>query len=482
MLGYLELRYISPMSGYRFNKNQRYTMVITVTASNNRVYIYKVSFDGLDNINDKVHGYPIGKAILPPPSRFSALINVKLYMHDNIGHNIILLFSGTLDLDSLETGGVKYIELRRTENKDMRFINDVDYLNEKFNKLEELSGKDAVYIYISRVDKSNFPIMNASIIDFDADPTELWIYDRYINSVFKEFVPFELKHGSKREKINEEVEYYIKNFILGKKYMKSIYQPERQLAYLEYNSQNVNIMNKYRPLRFDPYINSSVTAISDGKLKGFDINSTLRIASNEKVYTLDELVNDSAAYDGGSGYISRVSPTDFQKVYMPYSGYLKNVSYGNTGKHGNDGGQHVVNLRFESAFFIPAGVHERDLLSVTNGNWTYGGVGVGAGNRNWPVLLEKNPNTYLIFNVIIIVPSYKDAFIFTNKKQITQWFDQGEELGKLTFGFSNVVYICNRPIDFTSDIKYYSKMTDDTSLKNKIDTFIKARDIVGIMN
>lgn len=482
MLGYLELRYISPMSGYKFNKDTTYVLVITDTASNNRVYIYKVAFDGLENINGAIKGYPIGKAILPPPSKFSALVNVKLYEHNNISHGIILLFSGTLDLDSLETGGVKYIELRRTEYKEMRFINDIDYLNEKFNKLEELSGKDAVYIYISRVDKTNLPIINASIIDFDADPTELWIYDRYINSVFKEFVPFELKHVSKRAKIAEEVDYYIKRFLLGNGDMKAVYQPERQIGYLELNSQNVNIMNKYRPLRFDPYINSSITAISDGKLKGFDINPTLKIASNEKVYSLSELVNNPSEYDGGSGYISRVSPTDFQKVYMPYSGYLKNVSYGNTGKHGNDGGQHVVNFRFESAFFIPAGVHERDLLSVTNGNWTYGGVGVGAGNRNWPVLLEKNPNTYLVFNVIIIVPSYKDAFIFTNRKKITDWFDQGEELGKLTFGFSNVVYICNRPIDFASDIKYYSKMTDDSSLKNKLDTFIKARDVVGIMN
>lgn len=485
MLGYLELRYISPMSNYNFNKNLTYVLVITITASNNKIYIYKIKLNSIDNINQTIKGYPISKTILFPPSKFSSLINAKLYFHDNISHDLILLFSGMLNLDDLETGGIKYIELKRTELKSMRYTSDLDYLNEKFNKLEQQNANDnnSVYIYVSRVYNTKFPIMTATTYNFDIHPSELWIYDRYINSVFQEFIPFDVNNDTKQQKIVEEVKYYIKNFVLDKKNMIPIYQPEKQILYLENNSQNINILNKYRPLRFDPYINSSINSMVDGKLRAFDINPTLKLVSNETIYSLDDLVDNPSEYNNGSGYISRVSPTDFQKVYMPYSGKLTNVNYGNTKKHGNNGGQHIINLRFETSFFIPAGVHERDLLSVTNGNWTYGGVGVGAGNRNWPVLLEKNPNTYLIFNVIIIIPSYKDAFIFTNKKQITQWFEQGEQLGKLNFGFSNVLLICNRPIDFTSDIKYYSKLNDDdSSLKHKIDSFIKARDIVGIIN
>ena len=42
MLGYLELRYISPMSNYNFNnKENLYILVVSNTSSNNKVQIYK---------------------------------------------------------------------------------------------------------------------------------------------------------------------------------------------------------------------------------------------------------------------------------------------------------------------------------------------------------------------------------------------------------------------------------------------------------
>ncbi len=97
----------------------------------------------------------------------------------------------------------------------------------------------------------------------------------------------------------------------------------------------------------------------------------------------------------------------------------------------------------------------------------------------------------------IITQNYEDAFVFTNSKLKniktyvgkdrnmrikSYWYEQGEELGKLTHGFSNVLFMSNRPMQMTSDVDYYSIMATNSSLKNKIGSYVKARDIVGILN
>jgi hypothetical protein len=177
---------------------------------------------------------------------------------------------------------------------------------------------------------------------------------------------------------------------------------------------------------------------------------------------------------------------------MPYSAYIKEVGiYG-----GESNNPYMISLRFESSYFLPQDVHERDLLSVVNGHPTYGGVGVGAGLRPYSELRLPQPKTNLIFSLIIITPSFKDGFIFTNKKLIgakkyvkknknvkikSYWYQQGEEIGKITTGFSNVIFLVNRPLEFASDIQYYSKVLQHTPIKNRIPTFVKARDIIGIL-
>ena len=156
---------------------------------------------------------------------------------------------------------------------------------------------------------------------------------------------------------------------------------------------------------------------------------------------------------------------------------------------------------------MPPDVRERDYLSVLLGNYTHAGVGVGAGTRWWPELLEPQPNTHLIYHLVMVTGSPKSSFDFTNLKlkNIKRavgvnspsrikpiWLEQGEEIGKffcgggegnrrINGGGSMTIFLCNRPMDFTSDIKYFSKMELKGSNHKSFDCLIRTRDIVGVL-
>jgi len=512
MPGYLELKYISPVSNYNFNNENLHILVIVGTASNNKIKIYKVTIDDLDNINNTIRGYPIRKALLQMPFKFHSSLVAQLFCYNEKTKKIILLFSGLIHLDKFEAGNINYIEMNKTPPLELSYNKDEDFINEKFLKLEDRNTQDKAFLYLSVMPTTELPVMSPTIISYDdiENKNEIWVYSRYSNSVFKEFIPNGFsntfkENTPKQTRLTLHTDYFVKNFIFnndnydGFTDMNKFYQKDNRFDIKMYNTNNTKIVlsrrmkSGLRPLRYEPYINNIITSPVDSRIKGFDINPTLKLVSGKKIYDVKNLVSKPFQYDGGSGFISRVTPRDYARVHMPYSGYLKEVGiFG-----GKDGEPYIVSLRFESSYFIPADVHERDLAAVIFGNFIHHGAGVGAGSRYWPELRLTQPDTYLIFNVIIIGQPFRDAFIFTNnklkdmKKKVGNnknikskpyWYEQGEELGKLTYGFSDVVYICNRPIQFASDVKYYSGMSSDESLYGKIDTYVKTKDIVGIMN
>ena len=142
-------------------------------------------------------------------------------------------------------------------------------------------------------------------------------------------------------------------------------------------------------------------------------------------------------------------------------------------------------MRFESNYFIPKDVHERDYKSVIYGH----NVSM---SRAWPELVNVQPDTSLVFYVIVIGDKDSLSANFTNKKlldikkivkpnsiykPVPHWFDTAEEL--LTFNcnlVNNTLFLINRKIDFASDIKHNS------NLPSKINTYIKLKDILGIIN
>jgi len=83
---------------------------------------------------------------------------------------------------------------------------------------------------------------------------------------------------------------------------------------------------------------------------------------------------------------------DYPVFYSPYEARLVNIKQQ----------QDKLILDFETNYFMPKSVHERSLLSVVNGNYTYGGMGVGIDSRNYPETLEPQPDTKLHYRIIII--------------------------------------------------------------------------------
>lgn len=146
--------------------------------------------------------------------------------------------------------------------------------------------------------------------------------------------------------------------------------------------QNMFQLNSFSNMIYYPYDN----------LFYYEDNGILKNNSN-KIYIDEENYNTIIApVQGIYNYnISSTSSILNKTIIMPCDGYLLNISYSNNN----------TILKFINNYYMPKYVLERDLVSVHNGNYTYAGVGVGLGNRNHPEKMLRQPNTYLVFNIII---------------------------------------------------------------------------------
>ncbi len=420
MPGYLEFHYISPVSEYNFKANNLHILVFSSSSSDNKIRLYKTTFKKLGNINNTVRGYPVDKSLLPLPSLFHQSINASLFAYDPLTKTMTLLFSGIIHLDKIEEGNINYIELKRQPLRSIRYDSDKDFFDEAFFKYEDAEPKEKAFLYMRKVHFTELPIMKPSVINFDDLPStkgEIWFYDRYKNTVMREFIPKGTSKGfnlntTKLGLIRQHEQSFVSNYITGKNthddYIRFLddYPKDDRYSILGSEPSKDNfkisisrkIRSDLRPLRFEPYINNIVTSPVDSKITSFYITKSLKLAIGNKLYESKNLVSKPMQYDGGFGFKCIVSPTDYQRVHMPYSGYLK--EFGIFGGYNDK--PYLISMRFESSYYMPPDVHERDLLSVVNGHPTYGGVGVGANHRAHPELLLPQPDTYLIFNVIII--------------------------------------------------------------------------------
>jgi hypothetical protein len=511
MSGYLEFNYISPISDHKFKKDVLHILVVS-TINNNKIKLYKTIIKNIDNLDDQVIGYPINKSIICDSSQF----NVKLFSFDKLTNKINLLFFGSIQSDDFEYGNMNYIQLIKSTNSDISidYEDNSDFMNDIFFKNNDSNNvsKNRVYLYIGKVKTIIKPIMKPTEIDYDNKELkkELWYYDRYSAHTVKEYIPLKLEKMSKVNLIKNYEKYFMNN---------------------QQKINNKILKLDDRPLIFEQYSNNTVSSPVDGKLIGFRITDNLKLAIGDLIYGMKSLVSLPDQFIGGSGLKCRVSASDYQRVHMPYSGYIKEI-----GVFKQRNGSNLVSMRFESSYFIPSTVHERDLLSVVNGHFTYGGVGGGAGNRAYPELLLPQPKTYLIFNIVIMTPN---TFTFTNTKLLrhplvsreseslhsegrkdskesepigdnpfrgnlalleqasgqnkniinnknvkvkSYWYEQGEELGKLLNGFGTVLFLVNRPMEFTADIEHNSKINPESYSKTVIETYVKTRDIVATLN
>ena len=124
-------------------------------------------------------------------------------------------------------------------------------------------------------------------------------------------------------------------------------------------------LKQFRPLKYDPYINNLISSPTDGRVYGFNIEKTTNFKINNDKYHFRNLVTKPYELLNGSGFINRLTFSDYQRIYIPYSGFLKEI-----GIHNLDSKQYCISLRFESTYFMPPSVHEREYVSVIYGHAT----------------------------------------------------------------------------------------------------------------
>jgi hypothetical protein len=148
------------------------------------------------------------------------------------------------------------------------------------------------------------------------------------------------------------------------------------------------------------------------RVKGLNYkDNSIKIIPN-KINTIaspfDSIVND----EGGS---IRFTPIENKNAIMvPHSGAIISISYVK--------GSTV--FKFVNKFIMPDQIGERDLASVHNGNYTYSGVGVGMGNRNYPEKIKPQPSTNLYYSMVV------EKIIDENDIVVKDFYYQGDILIK----------------------------------------------------
>lgn len=506
---YLEFQYISPVSNIKFDSSKRYFLVIYNTTLNNVVILYKLQLKQIGNVDDTVRAYGIKQSV---PINVESSPNYELKLFQINGKHAELLFYGSINLEGVEEFGKVNVTMFRAptvlgKNRSSTIDGDVDFLSEQFFNFEKGKTKNVCIVFFTETRVPTLKILAPTYIKFDFS-NGLFIFDRYNNGVIKELVPNYLKNTLTNNNNNNNtysqhythVSNFIKTFCSNNvknsnRFIEEYYVDTTPYINLDSNKPlfTKRMDLTYRPTKYEPYINSMIISPVDCRLRGFKINPTLQLNLNGSKLTVDNMVQYPKEIDGGSGFICRMCPQDYKYAYAPYGAYLKEVAI-------LDDPYKIV-LKFETKYFIPPDVYERAYASVIFGNHIYTGVGVGAGSRAYPEALKKQPDTTLIFYLVLIGTSSQNSISLTNTKlrymkSIVDvgtrhkikpiWFEQGEELANVACGSGNVIMLFNRPIDFAADIKHYSVMdkngSSNSPLYKKMDVFVKTRDIIGILN
>lgn len=511
MAGSIEINYISPISNYSFNKKDKYYLVFINTTTNNTVILNKIELSNINNISSKIRSYFVGMAFDITNNSQYPDYQIKIFCHNLDNDYIYLLFTGSLSLDSLEIFGIKCITL----NSPSKVINDIrktkyidmsSFLDEQFYNFETINTNNRCLMFITRVIKTNKYQVKPFIYKYDmANDNNIYIYNRYSNNIIKEFIPNYMKNIINIKKIMSSEYFYLHSINFMSKFCSNnhnslqkynqfikdyqidtnIYENIKESNYINFKSLLLRkIKDSFRLLRYDPYLNNVVISPTDGRIKAFNINDSLKFDIYNSQIDLINIIPNSYQLKSGSGFINRLTPTDYQRINIPYSGYLINIGIYKQ----SENMPYVVIMKFDSNYFIPPDVHEREYLSVIYGN----AVGV---SRGYPDLLIKQPNTNLEFYLVMIANGSTSSIQLINSKLLgitksinlnstfatkPTWFQQGEEIGVFNCSLGYTIFMINRSMDFSADIKYYSKQ-EPNNLFKPIECFVKMNDLVGLI-
>lgn len=493
MARYLELHYISPHTAYKFDKKANYLLVIVGTDNyNSRAVVGKVYIKNIGNIDAQIRAFSINQSFAYGEVTD---LTVMLFKLDKSSNMINLLFTGKVDLSKQEFYGIQYMVLNKPPAagnllRHAKYEGDRTFLSEQFYRFERKeSTKSFCILFFAKVHQTKFSIVPRTTVAYDSMQGDIYLYDRYNGTVVRELVPIHPKPtGLLFNKHYKHLQQFVNSYCFAKAYDKYVrdYQIDTTVYSKDKTTKNPFVKRiplQLRPKSYEPYLNNMLLAAVDSRVRAFRINKSTKFNLYNRNYNLDDFTQKPYELHGGSGYLSRMNPQDYQRAYTPYSGYLSEVGVYNKGAR-------MIVLKYESDYFMPPTVHERDYAAVIYGNFIHTGVGVGAGNRAYPELLEVQPDTHLVYYVVLM-----GSIELTNGKlkNLTKvldpntthrikpmWIEQGEELGYFGCADGTVVVMTNRPIEFTADISHYSKLSLN-SLQKPLDTYVKTRDIIGLL-
>lgn len=492
---YLNLDTVAPDSTHEFRDNKEHLLVFIRTYQNCTTFVTKIKIREIGNVSKLVQGFRLEQSVLClKPSMF----NVKLFERDPKSRQTFLLFSGAFDLNTVNitppTTNITFT-LRRPSNtlNVPRYgicVNDTDLLQEQF------------FSYQTVMAVTNCPETCTVSLTYDLTPKyrqhsltqikpdlqdTLYVYHRYRNTIVKELMPYSVTSthsGGSVVQINDHHRSFVNKFCSPdasyfefiKAYQRddNIYTPPPHTSDFRLKL-NRRIKPEHRKQFRQPDSDTMMTAPVDGRARGFKINPTLRMTFYNHTYELSDITDKPKKFINGSGFAFRVSPQDNQRVHLPFGANLKQIVY-----YDDD----TVSLRFRSSYFMPDAATSRDLEAVVYGNYTH----TSTGGRNYPELMQTQDDTTLEYLITVITPE-DNQFEFTNvnlkltsadQDLKTVWMEQGTEIGKINCGCAYVVVMCNRPIDFSDDIKHNSKIVPNR-LHKPLDTYVRLKDHVGVV-
>lgn len=457
----LNIDFISPIGNYKFdNKENNYYLVHIGIDT-----IHKILLPNLDNIDSQVRAYAINKAI-KITNHYAYPEQSLLIFEHNVKQNIIkLLFVSKFNPEKYDYFGTIEIIMKMpsrvlNELRFSSFEDDKSFVKEQFFNYETFDKSDnkcVLFLTKSKNPKNNYKIVNQTQIKLDKN----YVFNRYHNTLMKEIEPINLSNLC-QSNLENDYKKLVKHYSIDV----NRYNPTNLNTFKELFLRQIN--QKFRPLTSQYYFNNLLNSPVDGRTTSFSVKSS--------PYPLNEIIQVPFELKTGSGILTRITPGDYQRVHMPYQGFLTEIislsSY--------------TSLKFENTYFMPPSVEEREYISVLFGHR----VNM---SREYPELIKVQPRIKLIFYVVLLG---KDVVLLnqklinickSNKVQIPYekiWFERGEEIGsfncskleeeKESFTFNNnVLFFTNRDIDFTNDVRYFSS--------EKIESYIKSKDIFGML-
>ena len=453
----LSINFISPISKYNFNMSNKYYLVFINIISDNKIIINKINLNNINNITKEIRGYGVHLAFLLNLTQFPTY-QVKLFEHNYTTNILKLLFSTDINFKNQVKKIIMFSPSKIINYSRLTiYKNNLSFLQEQFYNFNEYDKNNICILFVERVKYTNNQIINNQVIFINpiiidinniSDDNNDIIFNRYSNIINLELP------------LDQEYHYH--------------YHYNDVLVFHKLKTTPYSINKDFRPSPQTPYLNNVILAPIDSRIIGFNnkyINNINNINLLQINAHLNNFIENHPAIINGSGFINKIMPQDGKKFQVPYNANITSIETFNA----QNFNYNCTIFKFESNYYMPPDVHEREYASVIAGHATFGA-------RIFPKLMDVSPDTYLIYYLLI----YSQNRISLNNSKLQNnntWFDAMDELG--FFANDNetenyIIFLSNRKMDFAKDILYYSKLIPN-NLNKQIECYVQMNDMIGLL-